>query len=65
MSIEVENPMINYKEKEPRFVTHCDCCGEALTEQDEILFLDGDTYCDDFCLFNGLNVVVIMGSDLL
>lgn len=65
MRMEVENPMINYKEVEPRFVSRCDCCGEELTEQDEILFLDGDTYCDDFCLFKELNVKVIMGSDLL
>ncbi|MGD2330646.1 hypothetical protein [Bacillus amyloliquefaciens] len=65
MKMEVENPMIKYSEVVPRFVSRCECCGELLTEQDEILFLDGDTYCEEKCLFNDLNVQRIAGSDLL
>jgi hypothetical protein len=65
MRYEVENPMILYKEKEPKVVAFCCECNEPLTEQDEFLDLDGEYLCDDYCLIKYLGVRKVEGWEII
>jgi hypothetical protein len=58
---EVENPMVNYKEKEPRVVAQCEECYEDLTDQDTFLRFDGVYFCDYDCIHDYLGIIETEG----
>jgi hypothetical protein len=61
---QVENPMINYKEEEPKVVAHCTCCNEELTEQETFVkFLD-EYFCDEDCVFEYHELIYVEGWEL-
>jgi hypothetical protein len=45
---------------DPKVKGMCESCGGDLYEGDEILYLDGDLYCDDECLLNHLAPSIIL-----
>lgn len=66
MILDVENPLINYKENEPKVVTHCTHCSEALTEQDLITKFEDEYFCEDpYCVLTYMNIEIMEGSELL
>lgn len=63
--IEVENPMINYIEKEPEIVGRCSDCSGSLAEDESFLkSADGDLFCDMQCLCNYYGVFEVEGSEV-
>jgi hypothetical protein len=61
---EVENPMINYKETEPKTVGWCCNCNQELTEQDTFLDFQGEYLCDEDCLFKYYDIRVVGGWEI-
>jgi formylmethanofuran dehydrogenase subunit E len=61
---EVENPMVLFKESEPKVVAYCDNCGEDLTEQDTFLSFDGEYLCDEDCLKSHFDIREIGGWEI-
>lgn len=65
MSWEVENPMINFTEVEPKIVARCCNCGEELTEQDLVMVFEGERFCEDAsCFVTYMNVEIVEGWEL-
>lgn len=63
--INVENQMINYKEKAPEIVGRCSDCSGVLAEDETFLkSADGDLFCDSECLCNYYGVFEVEGSEV-
>ncbi|WP_353856734.1 hypothetical protein [Bacillus sp. Bos-x628] len=61
----VENPMIRYKEKEPEIVGECSDCSGSLAEDETFLkSADGDLFCDIDCLCNYFGVFEVEGTEV-
>ncbi|MEN0648882.1 hypothetical protein NSQ82_07615 [Caldifermentibacillus hisashii] len=41
MQFAVENPMVHWKEEEPKVVGYCEGCGEKIYEGDDVYDYDG------------------------
>jgi len=64
----VENPMVNYREVEPKVVAHCCNCNEALTEQDTFIKVRFDHYedyfCNDECFLDYSDITEVEGHEI-
>jgi hypothetical protein len=61
---EVENPMINFKETEPKVVGECAECFNSLTENDELVKCDNELFCDLDCVHDYLGIIEIGGWEI-
>jgi hypothetical protein len=64
MRYEVENPMITYREFEPKVVAYCCNCSNSLHSDEEFLEFDHEYFCDDSCFIEYMGVRKIEGWEV-
>lgn len=61
---EVENPIINFKEVEPKVVAYCCECNQEFTQDDTFLDFDGEYLCDVDCLTRYYGIKEVEGWEI-